>query len=232
MHGEKLLAEAHEAGLAISEVFVTDAKLTSYYQTLFGSVVEVEEALLTRSLDVVSPQKVVAVAAMPETDLGKLASIATGKGGLLLANVSDPGNVGTLLRSAEASGASFAIAAGRCAELFNPKVVRAAAGALFRFQVFYCGSVEEAITACQSVGLKTYATVVDQNLAPTLYHQKDLTSAVFVLGNEAQGLQPEVIDYCDENITIELGGPTESLNVASAGTVLAFEALRQRQLVE
>lgn len=142
---------------------------------------------------------------------------------LVLWELADPGNVGTLIRSAEAAGAAAVWCRGGV-DLWSPKVVRAAAGALFRLPV---AVVDDPLAGLAEAGLGAVAAVARGGLP---YDEVDLSGPVgLLIGSEAHGLPQAVVDGCAAQVTIGLAGPTESLNAAMAGTVLLFEALRQRR---
>ena len=142
----------------------------------------------------------------------------------------DPGNLGTLIRSAEASGAAGMVLAGASVDPTNPKVLRASAGAGLRLPVVIEPDLEPALASLRPGRGPVVATTIDDEAEP--YDQVDLTSAVVLLGNESQGLAPSVVALADHDITIPLAGPTESLNLGVAGSILCFEALRQRRAAE
>lgn len=145
---------------------------------------------------------------------------------VVLAELADPGNVGTLLRAAVAAGAGAVVVAGGV-DPTSPKVVRASAGAVFSVDVVGAVDPVEAVTRLAGVGYRTVGTTVIGGVA---YDHVDLTGPVaLVLGNEAHGLASEVLAALHQVVTIPMAGPTESLNVAMAGTVVVFEALRQRR---
>jgi RNA methyltransferase, TrmH family len=134
--------------------------------------------------------------------------------GLALWRVGDPGNVGTLLRSADAFGAFLALSEG-CADPTGHKALRASAGAVFRVPT--CGFDE---APGQRVGL-----VAHRGRPLT---ELDLAGAVtYVLGAEREGLPPSVVETCDELASIPLPGPAESLNVAAAGAIALYEGVRR-----
>lgn len=145
---------------------------------------------------------------------------------LVLDEVADPGNAGTLLRAAVAAGAGTVVFAGGV-DPTSPKVVRASAGALFGADVVTGTSGIQACDRLRAVGFTVLGTRVDGGEP---YDSVDLAGPVaVVLGNEARGLGPDIADHLDVAVTIPMAGATESLNVAMAGTVLAFEVLRQRR---
>jgi RNA methyltransferase, TrmH family len=162
-----------------------------------------------------SPQPVLAVVRIPSPALD-LATV-----GLVVVadRIADPGNLGTILRSAEAAGFEAVVLTADSVDPFNPKVVRASAGALFRLPVLYAE-----LAAVKAAGLRTIGTSSHQGSAHT---ETDLTGRIaLVVGNEARGLPDDAA--VDEWVTIRHQGRTESLNVAMATTVLCFEAARQR----
>ncbi|MGF1598178.1 MAG: TrmH family RNA methyltransferase [Acidimicrobiales bacterium] len=187
----------------------------------------VAAGVLDSVLDPVSPRPVAAVVARTPATLDDL----TGTGPVLfLVELRDPGNVGTLVRTAEAAGAAGVVLAGPSVDPTNPKVVRAAAGAGLRLPMVRVDDPVAALDRLAVAGRHRVATAVGGDATP--HDRATLATAVIVLGNEAHGLADEVIAATDDTVTIELAGPTESLNVAAAGAVLCFEALRQRRATE
>lgn len=183
-----------------------------------------KEGVLERLGSTVTPQPVLAVARMPAPwGVDVLA-----RDGLLLVGVAfaDPGNVGTLVRSAEASGAAAIVLSTGSVDVYNPKVVRASAGAIFGVPVMEGWSAVEALDVVQEVGRQRLAADAHGG---TPYDAVDFrTPTAVVLGHEAHGIPPEVRDRVDGRVTVPMHGAAESLNVAMAGTVLCFESARQR----
>lgn len=232
VEGPVLVEEAIVAGLAVEEVLIAangaHGTIADLARERGARVLTVVPDVLARSLDATTPPGVAAVAARPDTDLdGALAAAATGPFSLVLVDVADPGNAGTLLRAAEASGASAVLFCGASVDPCNPKCVRASAGALFHLPVASGGEAVAVLERLGGAGVRRMATVVRDG---TPYDQVDLTGPVaLVLGSEAHGLPGELAPLLDERCTIPMTGRSESLNVAMAGAVLAFEALRQRR---
>ena len=187
-------------------------------------VCHVAAGVLSAVLDTVNPQP---VAAVVSRSAWRLDDLATDGIVLFLIDPRDPGNVGTLIRSAEASGAAGVVLAGSAVDPTNPKVLRATAGAGLRLPVVVTPDTKMALHSLAATGRRLLATVLDDHAQP--YDQIDLTTAVVMLGNETHGLPPEVVARAGTSITIPLVGPTESLNVGVAGSIIAFEALRQRR---
>ena len=174
-----------------------------------------------------TPQPVLAVASMPVVDRDVLA-----RDGLVLVGValSDPGNVGTILRSAEAAGAAAIVLGPGSVDAYNPKVVRSSAGAIFGIPVVDAvsegWSAVEALDALGELGRQRLGAAARTGMP---YPEVDFRRpTAIVLGNEAHGLGADVADHLDGHVTIPMGGPAESLNVAMAASVLCFESARQR----
>jgi TrmH family RNA methyltransferase len=175
-----------------------------------------------------TPQPVLGVAPSPVVDRAALA-----RDGLVLValGVADPGNLGTIVRSAEAAGAAAILLGPGSVDAYNPKVVRASAGAIFGIPVVDAESegwsAVEALDALGELGRQRLGATAGLG---TAYTDVDFTRpTAVVLGNEAHGIAPDVDARLDGHVHIPMAGPAESLNVAMAGTVLCFESARQRQ---
>ena len=148
---------------------------------------------------------------------------------VVVVDVSDPGNLGTILRSAEAAGADGAVVTGAGVDPSAPKVVRASAGAVFGLPVAVADDATAAVAVARAHGARCHGATARGGVAPDAV---DLARAsAIVVGNEAHGLSADVVDTLDDTVTIPMAGATESLNVAMATTVLCFEAARQRAAV-
>jgi len=231
VEGPTLVAEALTAGIKLREGFAapgTDPTLVAAMRSAGATVREVSLEVLARSLDSVTPQGVAAVADRPEIDLASaVAAAARGPLALVLVDVADPGNAGTLLRVSEAAGAAAVLFCGSSVDPCNPKCVRASAGALFHVPVATGGDPLQVLDDLEGAGVPTAATVVRGGRP---YDELDLTGPLaLILGSEAHGLDPSVSSRVDHLATIPMEGRSESLNVAMAGAVLCFESLRQRR---
>ena len=190
---------------------------------------EVTRGALKKVLDLGSPQDMVAVARQRGATLPEVvvAAVQAARPLLVLVELQDPGNAGTLIRVAEAAGCAGVVLTERTVDLYNPKTVRAAAGALFRVAAVTEARIDEVLSACSVAGLPTWATVVD---AGVLIDDAPLSGAgAFLVGSEAHGLSAGVVGRCQVPLTIPMDGRGESLNAAVAGSVVLFEAARQRR---
>ena len=146
---------------------------------------------------------------------------------LILENVQDPGNIGTLFRTAEAAGAGGVIVSGDCADPYSPKVLRATMGAVFRLPFVISEDLPATLRKLQAAGTAVYAAHLK---GEDLYTEAAFPEkCAFLLGNEGNGLSEEISALADRKIRIPMEGKTESLNVAVAGALLLYEARRQRQ---
>jgi TrmH family RNA methyltransferase len=232
--GPTLVADALAAGVELDEVLAEPDAARGLLDRAeaAGAIVRlVPDGILAKATDTVTPQAVAAVARFPVFADGTVGEALEGVSGpelvLVLVGVSDPGNAGTLLRSAEAAGAEVVVFCDDAVDPYNPKCVRGSAGSLFRLRVVRSVDSSGAVAALSDRGIRSLGTVVRGG---TPYDQVDLSApTAVVLGSEAHGLAPELADRLDVAVTIPMRGGAESLNVGMAGTVVCFEALRQRR---
>lgn len=221
LEGRRAIADAVAAGARIHDLFVTAEH--GWEGPLQAT--QVTDRVMQAITSTRTPPGAVAVV---ETSDISLDDLHAGDLMLILDGVSDPGNAGTLLRSAHAAGAAAVIFTTGSVDPYNPKTVRAAAAALSGPAVVKEVDVEEAMAAVQERGLIPVAASAD---APTSMYDADLSGPIaFVLGNEAWGLSPGAQQAVRLTVGIPMPGPAESLNVAVAGSILLFEALRQRRV--
>ncbi len=146
---------------------------------------------------------------------------------LVLDNLQDPGNMGTVFRSAEAAGASGILMSKDCVDVYNPKVIRSTMGAIFRLPFYRVGDLPGAVMELKDGGLRVYAAHLEGRRT---YDGEDYRrGCAFLIGNEGNGLRQEVAECADCRIRIPMEGCTESLNAAVAASILLFEAARQRR---
>jgi TrmH family RNA methyltransferase len=210
IEGPGLVREALAAGLDLEEVFAapdvawTDTPVTRLAPGVIEAVATTE-----------APQGVIAVARLPF-----VAAVPAGATFVVVCEgIGDPGNAGTILRSAEAAGADAVVFTPGSVDPSNPKCVRASAGALFHVPV-----VVDADPL--TLGLPLVGTVVRDGTPHTACDLR--RPLALVLGSEAHGLSPALAAVCADRVTIEHAGRAESLNVAMAAAILCFEVRRQR----
>ncbi len=196
----------------------------------------VRDGVLAKVLDQRAPRPIVAVAHQQLVTAHDLVRAAvTAQRPLLVAiDLADPGNAGTLIRVAEASGCVGLAAVGQSVDVHNPKTVRASAGSLFRLPVAQVDDVEHLVEVVATAGVRMVGTTGrdddDATTSVVSIDDVDLDGAfALLIGNEAHGLPPEVLARCERRAAIPMQGAVESLNAAVAGAVVLFEAARRRR---
>ena len=147
---------------------------------------------------------------------------------ILVENLQDPGNLGTILRMGEGAGVTGVIMSPNTVDIYNPKTIRSTMGSIFRVPFVYVQDFNEAVTQCQKSGVKVYAAHLD---GKNTYLGEDYsTPTAFLIGNEGNGLTDGITKQADTLIRIPMQGEVESLNAAIACTILTYEAVRQRTI--
>ncbi len=229
IEGPHLLDEALRAGLRVAAVFVAQGAeqlIDALRLPATTEVLSVPRKLLDEALATETPQPVAALVEPPswswEHILGARKSPALI---VILAGLQDPGNLGTILRSAEAFGATGIVSLPGTVSAWNSKAVRASAGSVFRVPLL-AASADECFARLRESGAKILATAV-RNAEPANLVDLAAPIALFI-GNEGNGVPQELADHADAAITIPCPGPVESLNAAVAASLLLYEAARQR----
>lgn len=231
IEGQKLFEEAKEKDL-ISKVYVSE----TYLQTNHCNMEEhrkagmeydvVADTILKAVTDTITPQGIVAIVKMPKWDLQDLFNQRNGML-LFLENLRDPGNLGTIIRTAEGAGATGIIASKESVDLFNPKVVRSTMGSIFRIPVIYVDDIITCILNAKKHSIKVYAT----DLQGVYEYDKEIypKKSAIIIGNEANGITKEVRNTADLLIKIPMCGNVESLNAGIAAGIVMYEIYRQKR---
>ena len=230
IEGPKMLEEALRARLRVATVFVTLG--AERLPEGLGVAAETEilalpKRVLDSALTTETPQPIAALVEPPDWTWSHLFHAHRSGTELIvvLAGIQDPGNLGTILRSAEAFGASGVVSLPGTVSAWNPKVVRASAGSVFRVPLLAAGG-RECFTRLRTAGVKVFAAAVRAAQPADL---ADMAGPVALLiGNEGSGVPDDLAANADAEITIPCPGPVESLNAAVAASVLLYEASRQR----
>ena len=224
VEGAVLIGEAVRGGWDVLAQFVSgDAAPVAGCD---APVFTLGEGVLDRIASTDSPQPNLAVVSRRTASLARLElAAASASWVMFLDAVSDPGNLGTILRSAEAMGAAGVVLGSGTVDPFNPKVVRASAGALFHVPVVEGATLAEV----KALGYRVLATSSHEQVSSRRLAEADLDGAVcVVLGSEAHGVSPELTANVDGWIRIDHAGRAESLNVAMAATIVSYELARAR----
>jgi TrmH family RNA methyltransferase len=224
--GPQAVREALAADGMLETLFAVDAVDPLVVQAgRSGAEVHlVSEDVMGKLTSTVTPQGLVGV--VPHVDVGLDALPADGCVAVLH-EVRDPGNAGTVLRSADAAGATGVVFTDTSVDVYNPKAVRASAGSLFHLPVVRAVTATEAIAHLRAGGFRILAMAADG--AGDIYSEDLWGPVAFVFGNEAHGLPPDVVRQADTVVRVPHAGRAESLNLAAAATVCLFEYARRRR---
>jgi RNA methyltransferase, TrmH family len=221
-----VIAEALRSPHDVTDLFITSdapAELAVEARGQGALVHEVGPGVLRSLTDTVTSQGAVAVVSV---DTVSITSLGSPDLVLVLAEVRDPGNAGTLARSALAAGASAVVFVTGTVDPFGPKTIRASAGAIFRLPIVTNVALDEALEGLRTYGLWLVGT---RARAKRSLYEVDLRAPVaIVVGNEAWGLPNGAGELVDEVVSIPMRGPVDSINAGIAGSVMLFEAARQR----
>ena len=225
IEGDHLLAEALRSGMVLKTVFVTERREVPRIVPRGVEVLRLTDEVFESVVETRSPQGVAALMVPPvyavDDVLGGTPLI------LIAAGLQDPGNMGTLVRSAEAFGASGVLTTPGTVSAWNQKALRASVGSVFRVPVA-AASVEE-VMALKLRGVRLLAAVGMDDSGTIAAQEMDFASGcALMIGNEGAGLTAEWMELADARVTILCPGPVESLNAAVAGSLLLYEASRQR----
>lgn len=217
--GTKLLAEALKWGAEVkTAVFSEGVDIPPLPDGV--RAVRVSEELMRSVSPMETPQGALFTVALPEVQLPETLS---GKHYLVLDGVQDPGNVGTILRTADAFDCDGVFLVNACADLYNPKTARATMGAIFRREA-YTVTAEELFALLRKSGVPFYGTALRDDTVPLA--EANLARAAVAIGSEGRGLSQQVLDECAKTLIIPMNPRCESLNAAIAATVVLWEMYR------
>jgi RNA methyltransferase, TrmH family len=226
------LTSALDAGAPVESVYVAPGgrdtpAVAGALERAFAAgarVFDLAPGVLERLADTVTPQPVVAVVGFAPVPLANLEGSTLV---LVLADVRDPGNAGTMIRTADAAGVDGVVCCDGTVDPTNPKTVRASAGSLFQVPVAVGGEASDVLDLLRSSGLTAVGAEVRGGVDYTRFDWR--RRIALVVGNEASGLDPAVRNRLDHHVSIPMAGQAESLNVSVSAAVLCFEALRRRR---
>lgn len=214
----------------IKETYVAESAEKNLESQLKGMKYEVVSDNVFASIcDTKTPQGVLAVVRQPQHMLQEI--LAT-KNPLILVleDIQDPGNLGTMMRTAEGAGASGIIMTKGCVDIYNPKVVRSTMGSIYRMPFVYLENEEqfgEVFKQLKEKNITTYGAALMESKDYCQYSYDKGTA--FLIGNEGNGLSAKALELCENYVKIPMCGQLESLNAAIAATILMYEAFRQRR---
>lgn len=234
VEGIRMFVEAPEEqveAVYVSESFYNRRKEELSLDNWGGRLEILSDSVFAHVSDTKTPQGVLLVLKQMEYTPEEVMapSQKDGKAPLLMVldNLQDPGNLGTILRAGEAAGVTGVIMSRDCVDVYNPKVIRSTMGSVYRMPFAYVEDLVETVNAMRKNGIHTYAAHLK---GKNSYEEEDYTcGTAFLIGNEGNGLRDEVADAAEIYVKIPMCGEVESLNAAVASSVLMFEAARQRR---
>lgn len=229
VEGIKMIEEAINEGAKIKSIIICEDCKTQgaipnelMYEIAKLNCIYVAEKIFNTITDVINPQGIMAVIEKPQAKENTIDFSANVS--LLLDNIQDPGNMGTILRTADSLNMKQIIVSKGSSDVYNLKVVRSTMGAIFRVKVIEVENLATVIKEMKKHKIKVYAT--DLQTDKSIY-DVDYSKSAIVIGNEANGVSSKVLEEASERIKIPMIGKTESLNAAVATSVILYEAFRK-----
>lgn len=234
VEGPKQVMEAKSSRYDLKYLVVRQDRLESFKNEGFfeqipfrdGTIISMDERLFKQISDTENNQGILAVLSYePLSEKEFMMEAPSDSNMLVLDKLQDPGNIGTLVRTAEGAGFKGVILLKGSGDMFSPKAIRAAGGAMLRMPVIMIDDANSLRRLSDEFSKKLVVTDVESGVA---YYDADLSENIFlVMGNEGHGVSKEIMDMADIKINIPTEGFLESLNVATAGAVLMMDSLRQ-----
>ena len=184
----------------------------------------VTEEQMKKLTDTVTPQGILCVVRQPSYTMEDIINHPGHRLLMILEDIQDPGNLGTIFRTAEGAGASGIIMTKGCADLFNPKVVRSTMGSIYRVPFFVTDDIEQTISLVKNAQIEVFAAHLK---GEHFYDEIEYKDAAFLIGNEGRGLKDSTASLADTYIKIPMSGELESLNASMAAGILMYEHNRQ-----
>ncbi|MFV0498085.1 MAG: TrmH family RNA methyltransferase [Candidatus Fimivivens sp.] len=228
LEGARLVCDSLQSGVALRTLMVTDSGMQRLGEDFdrvarqAHEILRISDQLAAVLAETESPQGVFAICEGQLFSPGMPQAVPNGA--LLLCSLQDPGNVGTILRSADAFGLSAVIMTADCPDPASPKVLRASMGAALRTAIYCADSAESAVATLRRSGITVYAAALDSQSIPV--DALSLGNAAIAIGNEGAGLSAQVQDACTGRVILPISQQSESLNAAMAATVFAWELSR------
>ena len=229
VEGRKMFEEICQDKSRVVKAYFSDSYVKEQYDGRALPEVPYEivaDAVFDAMAETVTPQGVLAIVKMPEYSLKDM--LAEAGTLVLLENLRDPGNLGTIIRTAEAAGVSGVILSRESVDIYNPKVIRSTMGAVYRVPFLY---VEDFMELLKELREKEVRLLAAHLKGTKTFDKADYSGKVGILiGNEANGLSEEASELANERVLIPMAGSVESLNAAVAAALLMYEAFRKQKL--
>ena len=213
VEGMHLVLEAYKKGVIEELILEKDEVLPINLPTVY-----VTNEIIHKISDLESPSNVMALCNMTDNDI-------TGDKILLLDDIQDPGNLGTIIRSAVAFNIDTIVLSPNTVDIYNSKVLRSTQGMIFHINIVV-KDLNEVILSLKEKEIPIYGTRVDFGEDVRILKDKDRKKYALIMGNEGQGVHPEILDMCDEYFYIDMNPNVESLNVGVATSIILYELNR------
>lgn len=229
VEGIKMVEEAYEYG--ILEAYISESAEEELRKSHGSFLAKLEYELVADKVfsemsDTITPQGIMAVVKMPSYEISEIIKSENAHV-MVLEDLRDPGNLGTILRSGEGAGVTGVILTKESVDIFNPKVIRSTMGSIFRVPFCYVEDLKGVIDEMKASGITLYAAHLKGTDNYEAFDYKK--SCGFLIGNEANGLSDAISKEADCLVKIPMAGKVESLNAAMAASILMFEVARQRR---
>ena len=232
IEGARLCEDALRSGIKLENAFITHDACEKYNEISASiarsgaQIYEITPAVASKMADTKNPQGIFCTVFMLDK-APTLSKINSSGGYIALENLQDPGNLGTVLRTAEALGLSGVLLSADCVDIYSPKVLRGAMGAVFRIPFLITDDLPETLKILSQRGMKTAAAVAQGDACSIL--KAELGGGIVIaVGNEGAGLTTQCIDACVQRVTIPMDGHAQSLNASTAASILMWEIYKSR----
>src|SRR6516225_1845867 len=237
--GPQAVSEALARGGVVTELFLTGAArsrhggLAARASRQGAAVHVVSGEVMAELAQTITPQGIIAVCRFVDVPLAALTAAAP-RLVAILANVRDPGNAGTVLRTADAAGAAGVVFSDASVDPYNSKCVRASAGSIFHLDLVQGGPVAEVVAGLRAAGLRVLAADGSSGQSLDLVEPRGVLRepTAWLFGNEAWGLPADVLELADETVAVPIYGQAESLNLAGAAAVCLYSSARAQRINE
>ncbi len=210
VEGEHLVLEACKKGIVKEIILEQDSSFITDLPTIY-----VSKEIINKISELDTPSNIMAVCKMIDNKI-------IGNRLLLLDDIQDPGNLGTIIRSALAFNVDTIILSPNTVDLYNPKVVRATQGMMFHINIVTC-DLKEAINDLKKENIPVYGTRVDSGTDVRVLREEKTDKYALIMGNEGNGVSTDILDMCDEYLYIKMNDKVESLNVGVATSIILYE---------
>ncbi|WP_096153055.1 MULTISPECIES: TrmH family RNA methyltransferase [Bacillus] len=217
IEGFHLVEEALKIDNLVEDIIISDKEtLPSSWKTDYVNLYSVPNDVLKAISETQTPQGVIAICRMKDA---LEVSVSTNSKILMLDHVQDPGNVGTMIRTAEAVGIDLIVLGDGCADIYNGKVIRSTQGAMFHLPIVQ-GSLNEWMEKCNTQQIPIFGTALENGVSYTQINPPK--SFALIVGNEGKGMAKDLLDKTNQNLYIPIYGKSESLNVGIAAGILMY----------